>query len=183
MLTSLAVNLFGAWNPGKTRPTRFAGKIAINILLRNLPALFLKNRQAKTKNLVAHDCGYPPSHYTCRATRVAADFLDFIALCRCSRGVAPHPLKFWCRTVPPPIRRRCRTEIWVWKGVTLHGGVAGTVASVALHCATKTKNHPKSALQNLELKNSRMGKRKLRGLLVLLLFWPYGVSSWFAGNL
>ena len=26
--------------------------------------------------LVAHDCGYPLSHYTCRATRVAADFLD-----------------------------------------------------------------------------------------------------------
>ena len=44
-------------------------------------------------NLVAHDCGYPLSRYTCRATRVAADFLDFIAFCRCSSGVAPHPLK------------------------------------------------------------------------------------------
>ena len=52
--------------------------------------------------LVAHDCGYPLSRYTCRATRVAADFLDFIAFCRCSTGVALHPLKFWCRTSPPP---------------------------------------------------------------------------------
>ena len=52
--------------------------------------------------LVAHDCGYPLSRYTCRATRVAADFLDFIAFCRCSTGVALHPLKVWCRTFPPP---------------------------------------------------------------------------------
>ena len=43
--------------------------------------------------LVAHDCGYPLSRYTCRATRVAADFLDFTAFCRCSTGVAPHPRK------------------------------------------------------------------------------------------
>ena len=43
-------------------------------------------------------------------------------------GVAP----------PPPCAGRCRTEIWVWKGVALHGGVAATVAGVALHCATKT---------------------------------------------
>ena len=40
--------------------------------------------------LVAHDCGYPLSRYTCRATRVAADFLDFMAFCRCSTGVALH---------------------------------------------------------------------------------------------
>ena len=53
--------------------------------------------------LVAHDCGYPLSRYTCRATRVAADFLDFIAFCRCSTGVALHLLKFWCRTSPPPV--------------------------------------------------------------------------------
>ena len=60
--------------------------------------------------LVAHDCGYPLSRYTCRATRVAADFLDFIAFCSCSTGVALHPLKilvshqkFWCRTSPPPV--------------------------------------------------------------------------------
>ena len=64
--------------------------------------------------LVAHDCGYPLSRYTCRATRVAADFLEFIAFCRCSSGVAPQPPKtFWCRTFPPPIPGRCRTEIWV----------------------------------------------------------------------
>ena len=51
--------------------------------------------------LDAHDCGYPLSRYTCRATRVAADFLDFIAFRRCSTGVALHPLK--SRTSPPHI--------------------------------------------------------------------------------
>ena len=40
----------------------------------------------------------------------------------------------WCRTGIPG---RCRTEIWVGKGVALHRGVAATVAGVALHCATK----------------------------------------------
>ena len=48
------------------------------------------------------DCGYPLSRYTCRATRVAADFLDFIAFCRCSSGVAPHPLKILVSHLPPP---------------------------------------------------------------------------------
>ena len=53
--------------------------------------------------LVAHDCGYPLSRYTCRATRVAADFLDFIAFCRCSTGVALHPLKTLVSHLPPPV--------------------------------------------------------------------------------
>ena len=48
---------------------------------------------ARPSLLVAHDCGYPLSRYTCRATRVAADFLDSIAFCRCSTGVALHPPK------------------------------------------------------------------------------------------
>ena len=52
--------------------------------------------------LVAHDCGYPLSRYTCRATRVAADFLDFIAFCRCSTSVALHPLKILVSHLPPP---------------------------------------------------------------------------------
>ena len=54
-------------------------------------------------HLVAHDCGYPLSRYTCRATRVAADFLDFIAFCRCSTGVALHPLKILVSHLPPPV--------------------------------------------------------------------------------
>ena len=53
--------------------------------------------------LVAHDCGYPLSGYTCRATRVAADFLDFIAFCRCSTGVALHPLKILVSHLAPPV--------------------------------------------------------------------------------
>ena len=55
----------------------------------------------------------PPSRYTCRATRVAADFLDFIAFCRCSSGVAPHSLKILVSHLSPPIPGRCRTESWV----------------------------------------------------------------------
>ena len=56
-------------------------------------------------DLVAHDCGYSLSRYTCRATRVAADFLDFTAFCRCSSSVAPHPLKILVSHAapsPPP---------------------------------------------------------------------------------
>ena len=53
--------------------------------------------------LVAHDCGYPLSRYTCRATRVAADFLDFKAFCRCSTGVALHLLKILVSHLPPPV--------------------------------------------------------------------------------
>ena len=37
----------------------------------------------------------------CRATRVAADFLDFIAFCRCSTGVALHALKILVSHLPP----------------------------------------------------------------------------------
>ena len=55
--------------------------------------------------LVAHDCGYPLSRYTCRATRVAADFLDFTAFCRCSTGVALHPLKILVSHLAPPLSR------------------------------------------------------------------------------
>ena len=67
--------------------------------------------------LVARDCGYPLSRYTCRATRVAADFLDFIAFCRCSTGVALHPPKNLVSHLPPLCRevshrnlglKRCR---------------------------------------------------------------------------
>ena len=55
------------------------------------------------RDLVAHDCGYPLSRYTCRATRVAAGFLDFIAFYRCSTGVALHPLKTLVSHLPPPV--------------------------------------------------------------------------------
>ena len=57
---------------------------------------------AHVSYLVAHDCGYPLSRYTCRATRVAADFLDVIAFCRCSTGVALHPLKILVSHLAPP---------------------------------------------------------------------------------
>ena len=46
------------------------------------------------------------SRYTCRATRVAADFLDFRAFCRCSTGVALHPLKILVSHLSPPPHSR-----------------------------------------------------------------------------
>ena len=55
-----------------------------------------------TVTVVAHDCGHPLSRYTCRATHVAADFLNFISSCRCSSGVAPHPLKILVSHLSPP---------------------------------------------------------------------------------
>ena len=60
-------------------------------------------RSLRNDNKIAHDCGYPLSRYTCRATRLAADFLDFIAFCRCSTGVALHPLKILVSHLPPPV--------------------------------------------------------------------------------
>ena len=47
----------------------------------------------------------PACRAMCRATRVAADFLDFIAFCRCSTGVALHPLKILVSHLPPPLCR------------------------------------------------------------------------------
>ena len=61
------------------------------------------NGRGKLPVLVAHDCGYPLSRYTRRATRVAAYFLDFIAFCRCSSGVAPHPPKILVSHLSPPL--------------------------------------------------------------------------------
>ena len=64
--------------------------------------LFSETSFSRRAVLVAHDCGYPLSRYMCRATRVAADFLDFIAFCRCSTGVALHPLKICGVALFPP---------------------------------------------------------------------------------
>ena len=60
------------------------------------------NGKGRSEGLVAHDCGYPLSRYTCRATRVAPNFLDFIVFSRCSTGVALHPLKILVSHLPPP---------------------------------------------------------------------------------
>ena len=75
-------------------------------------------------SLVAHDCGYPLSRYTCRATRVAADFLDLIAFCRCSTGVALHPLNILVSHLSPPIPGRWRTEIWSSEKVSRYTGAS-----------------------------------------------------------
>ena len=74
---------------------------AIFLLLLLFPPRSLVHKAASRQLLHLH-CGYPLSRYTCRATRVAADFLDSIAFCRCSTGVALHPLKILVSHLPPP---------------------------------------------------------------------------------
>ena len=68
----------------------------------NLP--FFGQKKARQINnpkggsLVAHNCGYPLSRYTCRATRVFPGFYSV-------PGVAPvalHPLKILVSHLPPP---------------------------------------------------------------------------------
>ena len=89
--------------PGWTNLHNIALKLLVNHFLL-IEKQFHKSCEAcDILVLVAHDCGYPLSRCTCRATRVAADFLDFIAFCRCSTGVALHPLKSLVSHLPPPV--------------------------------------------------------------------------------
>ena len=92
--------------------------------------------------LVAHDCGYPLSRYTCRATRVAADFLDFITFYRCSTGVALHPLKFWCRTSPPPVPGGVAPKFGSEK-VSRYTGVSQLQLRVSRYTVQLSKAHPR----------------------------------------
>ena len=46
-----------------------------------------------TIHLVAHVCGDPLPRYTCRTTRVAADFLGILGFYRCSSSIVLHSLK------------------------------------------------------------------------------------------
>ena len=59
----------------------------------------LRESHQAMPGIVAHVCGDPLSCYTCRATRVAADFLRILGFFRCSSNIALHP----------PPRRPCRT--------------------------------------------------------------------------
>ena len=120
-------------------------------------------------SLVAHDCGYPLSRYTCRATRVAADFLDFIAFCRCSTSVALHPLKILVSHLPPLFPGGVAPKFGSEKVSRYTGVVAATVAGVALHCATKMARPP--------AKNSASGMRTQRifiGLITIEHFQTMG---------
>ena len=97
----------GLWLETPKIPSKWAKCARFPCENANLPhcACFTRLRVYGGVNLVAHDCGYPLSRYTCRATRVAADFLDFIAFCRCSTGVALHPLQILVSHLHPPLCR------------------------------------------------------------------------------
>ena len=64
--------------------------------------------------------------------------------------------------LPPPRAGRCRTEIWLSeKGVALHGGVAATVAGVALHCATKCLRSADAFVPRFVLQTCHLNKTAL----------------------
>ena len=90
---------------------------------------------AEVAFIVAHVCGNPLSRYTCRATRVATDFLRVLGFFRCSSSIAPPPpLKNPVAPVALQLTRVSHVKLPL-KGVALQGGVAATLAGVALHCA------------------------------------------------
>ena len=64
------------------------------------------------------------SQERCRATRVAADFLDFIAFCRCGTGVALHPLKILVSHLPPPLSPEVSHRNLGLKRVSRYTGVS-----------------------------------------------------------
>ena len=73
--------------------------------------------------------------------------------CRCSTGVALHPLKILVSHLPPPVPGGVAPKFGSEIGVALHGGVAATVAGVALHCATK----PQAIRANLRIDSRESG--------------------------
>ena len=99
----------------------------------------LKNQEAYTPtvSIVAHVCGEPLSHHTCRATRVAAISWDFSCIAVVS-----------CYTPPPPQNGAVAPAARQLPGVShvklplkrcrAIERVAATLANVALHCATMT---------------------------------------------
>ena len=113
--------------------------------------------------LVAHDCGYPLSRYTCRATRVAADFLDFIAFCRCSTGVALHPPKSWCRTSPPPFPGGVAPKFGSEK-VSRYTGVSQVQLRVSRYTVQLSPPpHPPTLLENPVTSLNKESRRFLLG--------------------
>ena len=82
--------------------------------------------------IVAHVCGDPLSCYTCRATCVAADFLNFLMY---NSGVCMAVVSCY----PPPPRRPCRTRRasgarGVARQAASHKGVALQRALAATFC-------------------------------------------------
>ena len=77
--------------------------------------------------------------------------------CRCSSGVAPHPLKILVsHPFPPPFPGGVAPKF-----VALHEGVASTVAGVALHCATKVQNPLPQKLLNSDVESFVMESLRL----------------------
>ena len=123
---------------------------------------------AQSPSLVAYDCGYPLLRYTCRATRVAADFLDYIAFCRCSTGVAVHPLKILVSHLPPPFPGGVAPKFGS-DGVSRHTGVSQLQLRVSRYTV-------QLSLQEAHMCSKRRGNSSLHagveGVALLRLHWP-----------
>ena len=100
--------------------------------------------------VVAHDCGYPLSRYTCRATRVAADFLDFRAFCRCSTGVALQPLKILVSHLPPRVPGGVAPKFGSEK-VSRYTGVSQLQLRASRYTVQLRSASSQNCIQNLEL--------------------------------
>ena len=83
--------------------------------------------------MLLHTCAGSP----CRATRVAADFLRILVFFRCSSSIALHPpVKGPVAPVALELSGVSHIKLTL-KRCRATGGVAATLAGVALHCATK----------------------------------------------
>ena len=103
--------------------------------LRGVIGKMLQHRKTAPKshlspNTAAHVCGDPLSRYTCRGRFPQNPGASGVAVV--SRYTVPKRL---CRACPSNCQG-CRTPSCLRKGVALQGGVAATLAGVALHCAT-----------------------------------------------
>ena len=121
--------------------------------------------------IVAHVCGDPP----CRATLVALHMSQQISwgfhawqwyrICYTSPQEAlSHPSRVNCQG--------CRTSSCLSKGVALQGGVATTLASIALHCATMVVTHSTETLPSCDFQ-----------VLVLPFFYTILSFMWRLGPL
>ena len=149
----------------KAREIPVRGGLVPNIYPYLLP--FVQKPSVSHNSLVAHDCGYTLSRYTCRATRVAADSLDFIAFCRCSTSVALHPLKtLVSHLAPPPV---APSSLWL-SSLSLSCApfsTQGVLASLSAGRTPKRYCGPLSGVSN--------------GIMAVFLGYRAVLSSFFLG--
>ena len=90
VLQEISLNSLLPMTPTQKRKLYFYCRLAVSDIL-NLTFSTGPFWSMFLPTIVAHACGDPLSRYTCRATRVAADFLRILGFFRCSSSIALHP--------------------------------------------------------------------------------------------